>query len=172
MTDTKRNQKTQCLIVSYSYSGNTHRIARGIQELTGGDRYEIYPWQPYPMAFPELLNQVKKEVEHGYHPSLLPGAPSPVSYQVIFAGSPNWCGTIAPPLASWLYKNDLSGKILLPFYSHCGGVEADFRKDISVSCLRMATPAAIAKCAEKNSERGRTMPRSSCGALFRILQTA
>ena len=60
MTDTKRNQKTQCLIVSYSYSGNTHRIARGIQELTGGDRYEIYPWQPYPMAFPELLNQVKK----------------------------------------------------------------------------------------------------------------
>lgn len=33
MTDTKRNQKTQCLIVSYSYSGNTHRIARGIQEL-------------------------------------------------------------------------------------------------------------------------------------------
>ena len=134
MTDTKRNQKTQCLIVSYSYSGNTHRIARGIQEFTGGDRYEIYPWQPYPMAFPELLNQVKKEVEHGYHPSLLPGAPSPVSYQVIFAGSPNWCGTIAPPLASWLYKNDLSGKILLPFYSHCGGVEADFRKDIAKLC--------------------------------------
>ena len=70
----------------------------------------------------------------GYHPSLLPGAPSPVSYQVIFAGSPNWCGTIAPPLASWLYKNDLSGKILLPFYSHCGGVEADFRKDIAKLC--------------------------------------
>ena len=34
-------------------------------------------------------------------------------------GKPNWCGTIAPPLASWLHKNDLSGKILLPFYSHC-----------------------------------------------------
>ena len=134
MTDTKRNQKTQCLIVSYSYSGNTHRIARGIQELTGGDRYEIYPWQPYPMAFPELLNQVKKEVEHGYHPSLLPGAPSTVSYQVIFAGSPNWCGTIAPPLASWLYRNNLSGKIILPFYSHCGGVSCDFGRDISRIC--------------------------------------
>ena len=107
---------------------------QGHTGVTGGDRYEIYPWQPYPMAFPELLNQVKKEVEHGYHPILLSGAPSPVSYQVIFAGSPNWCGTIAPPLASWLYKNDLSGKILLPFYSHCGGVEADFRKDIAKLC--------------------------------------
>ncbi len=47
------------LIVSYSYSGNTHRIAREIQTLTGGDWCEIYPWQPYPAAFPELLQQVK-----------------------------------------------------------------------------------------------------------------
>ena len=134
MTSKQRGLNPQPLIVSYSYSGNTHRIAKSIQELTGVDRYEIYPWQPYPMAFPELLNQVKKEVEHGYHPILLPGAPSPVSYQVIFAGSPNWCGTVAPPLASWLYKNDLSGKILLPFDSHCGGVPADFRKDIMKLC--------------------------------------
>ena len=44
MTDTKRNPENHsALIVSYSYSGNTHRIARGIQEFTGGDRYEIYP---------------------------------------------------------------------------------------------------------------------------------
>ena len=43
------------LIVSYSYSGNTHRIAQEIQKMTGGNWCEIYPWQPYPMAFPELL---------------------------------------------------------------------------------------------------------------------
>ena len=134
MRSKQRSLNPQPLIVSCSYSGNTHRIAKSIQELTGGDRYEIYPWQPYPMAFPELLNQVKKEVEHGYHPILLPGAPPSVSYQVIFAGSPNWCGTIAPPLASWLYKNDLSEKIIYPFYSHCGGVPANFRKDIAKLC--------------------------------------
>ena len=115
MTVTKSISETQILIVSYSYSGNTHRIARIIQEFTEGDRYELYPWQPYPMAFPELLKQVKKEVDHGYHPILLSGAPSPAMYKVIFAGSPNWCGSIAPPLASWIYKNDLSGKIILPF---------------------------------------------------------
>ena len=143
MTGIRGLPETQFLIVSYSYSGNTHKIAKGIQEATGGDRCEIYPRQPYPMAFPELLNQVKKEVEHGYHPILLPGAPSPVSYQVIFAGSPNWCGTIAPPVASWLNKNDLSGKILLPFYSHCGGVEADFRKDIEKLCPKADVREAL-----------------------------
>ena len=50
------------LIVSYSYSGNTQRIAREIQTVTGGDWSEIYPWQPYPMAFPELLEQVRREI--------------------------------------------------------------------------------------------------------------
>ena len=122
------------LIVSYSYSGNTHHIAQGIQSITGGDWCEIHPWQPYPMAFIEMLEQVKLEVQSGYHPSLLLGVRSPHSYQVIFVGSPNWCGTIAPPLVSWLYKNNLSGKILLPFYSHCGDVSGDFQGDIAKLC--------------------------------------
>ena len=42
---------------------------------------------------------------------------------MIFAGTPNWCGTIAPPLAAWLSENDLAGKTVLPFFSHCGGVD-------------------------------------------------
>lgn len=122
------------LIVSYSYSGNTHRIAQEIQTITGGDWCEIYPWQPYPMAFPELLQQVKQEVQSHYHPRLLPVSYTPHAYSIIFVGSPNWCGTIAPPLASWLYKNDLSGKIILPFYSHCGGVAGDIRGDVAKLC--------------------------------------
>ncbi len=122
------------LIISYSYSGHTHRIAQEIQDLTGGDWREIYPWQPYPMAFPELLDQVKKEIQTGYHPRLLPSPSNPKPYSVVFAGAPNWCGTLAPPLASWLAKNNLSHKIILPFYSHCGGVPCDFRWDIARLC--------------------------------------
>lgn len=122
------------LIVSYSYTGHTNRIAQEIQTLTGGDWCEIYPWQPYPMAFPELLEQVRKEIQTGYHPRLLPGTSNPKPYPVIFAGSPNWCGNIAPPLASWLAKHDLSGKMILPFYSHCGGVSCDFSREIARLC--------------------------------------
>lgn len=122
------------LIVSYSYTGHTQRIAREIQTLTGADWCEIYPWQPYPMAFPELLEQVRKEIQTGYHPRLLPGTSNPKPYPVIFAGSPNWCGHIAPPLASWLAKHDLSGKMILPFYSHCGGVSCDFSREIARLC--------------------------------------
>ncbi|HJA93524.1 MAG TPA: flavodoxin [Candidatus Eisenbergiella merdipullorum] len=131
--DETKNLK-RSLIVSYSYSGNTHRIAREIKAATSGDWCEVHPWQPYPMAFPELLEQVKREIRSGYYPRLLPGPFTPRFYPVIFVGSPNWCGTIAPPLASWLHGNDLAGKILLPFYSHCGGAAGDFRKEIARLC--------------------------------------
>lgn len=60
------------LILSYSYSGHTHRIAQVICALTGGSWCEIYPRQPYPMAFPELLDQVRREVQTGYHPVCFP----------------------------------------------------------------------------------------------------
>lgn len=135
-TDKKESAASteRTLIISYSYSGNTHLIAQRIHEITGGDWCEIYPWQPYPMAFAELLSKVREEVRTGYRPRLLPGILNPRPYSIIIAGSPNWCGTIAPPLTSWLSKNDLSGKIILPFYSHCGGVPCDFSGEIAKLC--------------------------------------
>lgn len=134
---------TDALIVSYSYSGNTHEIAKRIQSLTGADWSEIYPWQPYPVEFPELLEQVQREVRSGYKPGLLPGARSPRRYPVVFVGCPNWCGTLAPPLASWLSRHDLSGKILLPFYSHCGGVAGDLAGDIAALCPQAEVKEAL-----------------------------
>ena len=136
--------KDNCsLIVYYSYSGNPHRIAQKLQETVGGDWCEIYPWQPYPMAFPGLLCQVKREIQSKYYPRLLPVSCSPRPYPVIFVGTPNWCGTIAPPLASWLHKNDLSGKIILPFYSHCGGAVGDIRRDIARMCPKADVREAL-----------------------------
>ena len=64
-------------------------------------------------------------------------------YDVIFVGSPNWCGTIAPPLASWLSRHDLSGKIILPFYSHCGGVAGDLARDIAALCPKADVREAL-----------------------------
>ena len=84
------------LIVSYSYSGNTQRIAREIQTVTGGDWSEIYPWQPYPMAFPELLEQVRREIRSGCRPRLLENFRSPRPYGVIFVGFPRrYCQTVS-----------------------------------------------------------------------------
>lgn len=85
------------LIVSYSYAGHTHRIAQALSALTGGDWCEIYPWQPYPMAFPELLEQVEKEIQARYYPRLLIGAASAREYSVILPVPPTGAGTSRRP---------------------------------------------------------------------------
>ncbi len=126
--------KRNILIVCYSYSGKTRKIAEMIQKQTGGRLNRIYPRQPYPADFERHLVQVKEEIRTGEKPSLLPVNENADSYDIIFAGSPNWCGTIAPPLASWLNENDLTGKLLLPFFSHCGGAEKELEQAIRDLC--------------------------------------
>ena len=122
------------LIVCYSYSGNTRRIAETIRRLTDGTYSRIYPRQPYPADFERLLEQVRKENQSGIFPSLLPLTERADGYDIIFAGTPNWCGTIAPPLAAWLRENDLTGKILLPFFSHCGGEDKGMEQVVRELC--------------------------------------
>ncbi len=122
------------LIACYSYTGNTYRIADAIRALTGGTLCVICPRQPYPMQFQKLLHQVRKENETGYLPSLLPGLEKTEGYDIVFAGTPNWCGTIAPPLAAYLAANDLAGKTIVPFYSHCGGWKGNIEAAIQRLC--------------------------------------
>ena len=61
-------EKGKVLIVSYSYSGNTYKIAEAIQKQTEGDLQEVYPLIPYPMSFPDLLEQVKREIKENINP--------------------------------------------------------------------------------------------------------
>lgn len=126
--------KEKILIVYYSYSGKTREIAESIEKQTGGKRSQIYPRQPYPADFECLLNQVREETQAKKFPSLLPITENADQYDVIFAGSPNWCGTIAPPLAAWLRKNNLTGKVLLPFFSHCGGEDKGMEQTVRNIC--------------------------------------
>lgn len=122
------------LIVCYSYSGKTRRIAEVIQKQTKGRFSQIYPRQPYLADFERLLKQVRKETTAGNFPALLPITETADRYDIIFAGSPNWCGTIAPPLAAWLRENDLTGKRILPFFSHCGGEDKGMAEAVRKLC--------------------------------------
>lgn len=126
--------KGNILIVCYSYSGKTRKIAEMIQEQTGGILSQIYPRQPYPADFERLLSHVREESRSGRFPALLPVTERADKYDVVFAGSPNWCGTIAPPLAAWLQENDMTGKILLPFFSHCGGEDKGMEQAVREFC--------------------------------------
>lgn len=134
--------KENILIVCYSYSGKTRRIAEMIQKQTGGRLSRIYPRQPYPSDFERLLIQVKEENRKGEKIPLLPVDENADEYDVIFVGSPNWCGTIAPPIVSWLGGNNLTGKTVLPFFSHCGGED----QGMELAVRKLCPTAKIGSC--------------------------
>lgn len=109
------------LIAYYSWSGTTRRLAQVIQRFVGGEVFEIVPAAPYPSSYDETVRQAREEIRRGYKPPLKSKLDTIEPYRVIFVGSPNWWGTIAPPVASFLSSYDFSGKVVAPFFTHGGG---------------------------------------------------
>lgn len=122
------------LIVYFSWSGNTRKIASIIHQKIGGTIVEIKPEQPYPNSYNATVEQAKREIQQGYKPPIKTRIDNIDLYDTIFVGSPNWWSTIAPPVATFLSEYDLSGKTIVPFCSHGGGREGRMVKDIAKLC--------------------------------------
>ena len=122
------------LIAYYSHSGNTEKIARIISQKTNGTLYKIEPETPYPRDYNTVVEQAKKEIKAGFKPQIINGIDNIGEYETLFIGSPNWWSTIAPPIAAFLGNNDLSGKIIIPFYTHGGGGGGNIERDIAKLC--------------------------------------
>ena len=126
----------QNLIVYFSRTGNTRKIAHLIQQEVGGTVHEIRPKAPYPDPYDEVVDQAGKEIQAGYKPALQSTIDHIESYDTIFVGSPNWWSTIAPPVATFLSEYDLSGKTIVPFCTHGGGGLGRIGKDVAKLCPR------------------------------------
>jgi len=128
----KVSVKSGRILVAYytwSESGNTKYAAEQIQKSTGGELLEIKPKNAYPKDYNACLAQAQKEIRDGVRPEL---ANEPVDfkkYDVIFIGSPNWFGTIAPPAASFLASADLAGKTVIPFFTYGSGGMQNCERD-------------------------------------------
>jgi len=109
------------LIAFFSHSGTTKKAADQIHAIVGGDIYEIKEKEPYPRNYNAVTEQAKQEIAKGYQPALKGNLPDISEYDVIFAGSPNWWSTIAPPLSTFLSSSDFTGKTIIPFITHGGG---------------------------------------------------
>ena len=120
------------LVAYYSWGGNTRFAAEKIQQLTGGTLFEIKPAKAYPADYNACVELAKKEINAGVRPELAENVRDFAKYDVIFVGSPNWWGTMAPPVATFLTRNDVAGKTVVPFFTHGGGgmqrCESDVRK--------------------------------------------
>jgi flavodoxin len=125
--------KNDILIVYYSWSGNTRKIAEIIKKETGGTLFEIEPAEPYTTDYRAAVAQAKKEIERNFRPELK-NMPDMASYSTVFLGTPIWWHTMAPPLASFIDNSDLNKKTVVPFHTHGGGGAGSFEKDVAAMC--------------------------------------
>lgn len=109
------------LVVYYSASGNTARVANDIAEASGADVFEIIPVEPYTSDDLNWTNQSSRvSVEHD-NPDARTVAlastegPDWDSYTTVFIGYPIWWGIAAWPVDGFVSANDFTGKTVIPF---------------------------------------------------------
>lgn len=108
------------LIVYFSYTGNTRRLAKLIQAQTGGDLFEIEVLKPYPKDYNTTVSQGQREVRAKYKPAIKIQIPDMERYDIVFVGSPIWWFTFAPAVSTFLSENKFAGKTIVPFLTHGG----------------------------------------------------
>ena len=118
---------SKILIVYLSRTNNTKAIAEIIHRNVGGKLVAIELEKPYPENYEVTVQQVVKENETGYLPSLKTKIDSIQNYDVVFVGFPTWGMKLPPPMKSFLKQYDLKGKTIIPFNTNAGyGVGTGF----------------------------------------------
>lgn len=109
------------LVVYYSASGNTERVAKDIAEAAGADLFEIVPTEVYTSEDLNWTNsdsRVSREHDDGSLrdvPLTTTEVPDWDSYDTVFIGYPIWWGIAAWPVDTFVKNNDFTGKTVIPF---------------------------------------------------------
>lgn len=123
------------LVLYYSWSGNTRKIAELIAQKTGADLRELQPENAYPQNYNDVLTQAKREIQGKWYPTLRPIDMDWSAYETVYLGTPNWWSSIAPPVASFLNQVMPTEKAIAPFCTHGGGGAGHIAKDIAKFCI-------------------------------------
>jgi len=109
--------KKKNLIVYYTCSGLTKRVADLIKEKTNGDIFEIELEKPYTKLSAYTIGIV--HTRNGHNPKIK-NKIDITKYNNIFLGTPIWAYTLSPALRSFIVDHSLKGKTIIPFCTDGG----------------------------------------------------
>lgn len=114
-------QSGKTLVVYFSASGNTKKVAQEIAKATGGDLFEITPKDAYSsrdLNWTNPLSRVNREHNNASLQNVeltTTTVPNWASYDTVFIGYPIWWGVAAWPVNTFVKANNFSGKTVIPF---------------------------------------------------------
>lgn len=120
----------EALILYYSQSGNTARLAGKIRQLTGADILRVQPVSPFPSGMEETDRVYKRQRRQNRLPELANRFPDFNYYDVILVGGPVWDGQLSTPIMAVLNRLQGFGGQVAPFstgWSDNGNYQQDWR---------------------------------------------
>lgn len=130
------------VVVFYSYTGNTKKIAENLASKLGADMLEIETVKKYSSDYDEVVEHAKKEIRESYKPEIKPLKADVSNYDEIILGTPVWWYSMAPAVLSFLANYDLSGKVVYPFATNGGWIGHTF-EDIKKACTNSTVEKGI-----------------------------
>ncbi len=118
-TDKPAEEKT--LVVYFSATGTTEKVAGMIAEATGGDLFEIEPVNPYTdddLNWRDTGSRVSREHDNEAERTVELVSTTADGFQdatVVYIGYPIWWGIAAWPVNEFIKNNDFTGKTVIPF---------------------------------------------------------
>ena len=119
---------------SWSQKGNTRFAAEAIARKADAQLFEIRAEKPYPSDYRACCDEAKPECNGKQLRPILPLEGLELAkYDVIFVGTPNWWGTMAPPVRTFVTQNAsaLKGKTVCLFQTNGGGGMQRCEKEFS-----------------------------------------
>ena len=121
-------QGRRVLVVYLTRTNNTKAVAQIIHDVVGGAVVALELQTPYPADYRATVQQVARENESGFLPSLKTTIERIEDYDVVFVGFPTWGMQLPPPMKSFLRQYDLRGKTVIPFNTNAGyGIGTSFQ---------------------------------------------
>ncbi len=118
-----QEKPTKQLIVYFSWSGNTEKVAAALQKAVGGKPVRIEPQTPYPENYMETVLRARAEknaiYERNDYPAIRTRLDDMEAYDTVFICYPLWLGKVAMPMQTFLHNHRemLKGKTVIPVCS-------------------------------------------------------
>lgn len=129
--------KGKSLVLYYSLTGTTERVARQIQQETGADILKVEPVKEYPTDYDTATKIAKQEQEANARPAVKNDLSSLAQYDTIYLGYPIWWNSMPMFFYTMIESGAFDGKTVIPFATSGGS-----SIDNSVEVIKELAPKA------------------------------
>ena len=126
------------LIVYFSASGVTARVAREMAQAVDADLYEIRPEQPYTSADLDWMDKRSRSTlemnDPASRPAIAQAVENMAQYDTVLVGFPIWWYVEPRIVDTFLESYDFSGKTVIPFATSGGSGIGKAEESLRAHC--------------------------------------